>query len=162
MPERVFRVYPFEYFAGPSLASTMLGEAGANIRRMQNKRKTGVMIVTNDPIMRDGLRLCVRREPDMYVVCESCGVAQTIRDFRLYKPDIALIDLQLPRGAGRRAVRAVRAISAQTPVVVLTNYPGDLDTSPRTGEGVTLIVSKTFVKEQVIDAIRKAVAGVRS
>ena len=94
----------------------------------------------------------------MRVVCEAGDVAQTIHDFRLCKPDIALIDLQLPRGAGLLAMNAIRAISPLTPVVVLTNYPGDVDTSPRSGQGATLVVSKTLASEQVIGAIRKAIS----
>jgi DNA-binding NarL/FixJ family response regulator len=125
---------------------------------MQNERKIAVMILSNHPIMRDGLRLRVQREPDMYVVCESGDVKQTIHDLRLCKTDIALIDLQLPRGAGSLAMNAIRGISPQTPLVVLTNYPGDVDTSPRTGEGPTLVVSRTLVSAQVITAIRTAVA----
>lgn len=94
----------------------------------------------------------------MYVVCESGDVKQTIHDLRLCKTDIALIDLQLPRGAGSLAMNAIRGISPQTPLVVLTNYPGDVDTSPRTGAGPTLVVSRTLVSAQVITAIRTAVA----
>jgi DNA-binding NarL/FixJ family response regulator len=129
---------------------------------MHNKRKIAVMVVTNQPIMRDGLRLRVEQEPDMQVVCESVDLTQTIRDFRLRKPDIALIDLQLPRGAGLEVMNAIRAISPQTPLVVLTNYPGDVDTSPRSAQGPTLLVSKTFVSEQVIAAIRQAVGATRN
>lgn len=125
---------------------------------MQNERKIAVLIATNHPIMRDGLRLRVQQERDMYVLCESGDVEQTIRDFRLCRPDIALIDLQLPRGAGLLAMNALRAISPRTPLVVLTSYPGDVDTSPRSGAGPTLVVSRTLVSEQVITAIRTAVA----
>jgi two-component system, NarL family, response regulator len=125
---------------------------------MQNQRKIAVMIVSNHPIMRDGLRLRVQQEPDMHVVCEPGDVKQTIYDLRRCRPDVALIDLQLPRGAGLLAMNAIRGISPQTPLVVLTNYPGDVDTSPRAAEGPTLVVSKTLVSEQVIDAIRAAVA----
>jgi DNA-binding NarL/FixJ family response regulator len=128
---------------------------------MHNKRKIAVMVVTNQPIMQDGLRLRVEQEPDMHVVCETADVTQTIRDFRLCKPDIALIDLQLPRGAGLEVMNAIRAISPRTPLVVLTNYPGDIDTSPRSAEGPTLVVSKTLVSEQVIAAIRKGVTDAR-
>ena len=125
---------------------------------MQNERNIAVLIATNHPIMRDGLRLRVQQERDMYVVCESGDVEQTIGDFRLHKPDIALIDLQLPRGAGLLAMNAIRALSPQTPLVVLTNYPGDVDTSPRRSEGPTLVVSRTLVSEQITTAIRTAVA----
>ena len=92
----------------------------------------------------------------MYVVCQTGDVERTLREFRLCKPDIALIDLQLPRGAGLLAMNAIRGIAPPTPLVVLTNYPGDVDTSPRAGEGPTIVVSRTLVSEQLISAIRTA------
>ena len=125
---------------------------------MQAQPTIAVMIVTNHPIMRDGLRLRVEHESDMNVVCEAVDLSQTIRDFQRCRPQVVVIDLQLPRGAGLKAMNAIRKISPRTPLVVLANYPGEVDTSPRPNEGATEVVSKTYAGEQVILAIRKALA----
>jgi two-component system NarL family response regulator len=122
---------------------------------MQSKSVITVMIVTNHPIMREGLRLRVEQQPDMEVVCESDDPSQTLRDFRRCDPDVTLIDLQLPRGAGLQLMNAIRAISASTPLVMLANYPGEVDTSPRAGQGPTRVVYKNLASEQIILAIRE-------
>jgi DNA-binding NarL/FixJ family response regulator len=83
------------------------------------------MIVADQPIMSDGLRLVFEREPDMEVVCETRELRQVLRDFATCHPDTVLVDLQLPQGEGMRAVRALRKLSPALPIVVLTMYPGE-------------------------------------
>lgn len=111
------------------------------------------MIMADHPIMRDGLRLLVQREPGLRVVGTSNDAAQFLQDFIACKPDVTIIDCQRPRGAGVSVVNAIRAIAPQAPLVVLTNYPGEIDTSPRVGQGCILAVSKTSVSEDVMPAI---------
>ena len=117
-----------------------------------------VMIVTNHPIMGDGLRLRVQHEPDMRAVCVASDLHRALRELELHKPDVAVIDLQSPPGAALQAIKAIRRISPGTPLVILTDYPEEFDTSARTGEGATIAVSKTLASEQVILAIREAIA----
>ena len=119
------------------------------------------MIVTDHPIMRDGLRLCVQHEPDMQVVCEASDLTQTLREFGLCKPDIAVIDLQSPQGSGLRAMTAIRKLFPGTPLVILTTYPDELETCRRAGEGTTVVVSKTLTSEEVILAMRQAIEASR-
>jgi DNA-binding NarL/FixJ family response regulator len=125
---------------------------------MHPKRRIAVMIVTDQQIMRDGLRLRIQQEADMCVVCEASDLSQTIRDLRLCRPEVVVIDLHSPQGVGQQAVRALRMISPGTPLVVLADYPGEVSIPPRVGESVTLIVPKMLANEQVIPAIRKGVS----
>jgi DNA-binding NarL/FixJ family response regulator len=126
---------------------------------MHSQPTIAVMIVTNQPIMRDGLRLRVQQESDMRVACETSDLPQTVRDFHLCRPDVVVIDLQLPRGADLRIMTAIRKVSPGAPLVVLANYPDEIDTSPHAGEGATVMVSKTLVSEQLILAIRQAITA---
>jgi DNA-binding NarL/FixJ family response regulator len=115
-----------------------------------------VMIVTNHPIMREGLRLRVQQELDMHVVSEASDLPQILRDFIAFKPDVTLIDLQLPRGAALKAMSAIRALSPAAPLVALMSYPGEFDMLPRTGQGRILVVSKTSPSEEIVLAMRQA------
>jgi two-component system, NarL family, response regulator NreC len=126
---------------------------------MQAPARIAVMIASDHPIMRDGLRLRIQQEPDMRIVCEASDLAQILRDFQICRPHVVVIDLLLPRDAGRRAVSGIEAISPLTPLVVLNDDPFELDESPRTAEGTIVIVSKVRVSEQVIPAIRSALAA---
>jgi DNA-binding NarL/FixJ family response regulator len=117
------------------------------------------MIVTDHPIMRDGLRLRVQQEADMCVVCNASNLSQTLRDFQTCRPDVVVIDLHLPQGAGVRAMNAITTMSPRTPLVVLADYPDEMDASPRAGVGATVIVAKMSASERVIPAIRQAISA---
>ena len=113
-----------------------------------------VMIAANHPIMRDGLRLRVQREPDMRVVCEVSDPSHTLRNIALCSPDVVLIDLQLPHGACREVMDGIRKLSPSTPMVVLAYYPEEIDRSCRPGQGQIRVLSNTAASETVIAAIR--------
>jgi len=125
---------------------------------MQAQSKIAVMIVCNHPIMRHGLRLRVQHEADMFVACEACNPRQILGDFHRCRPDAVLIDLQSPRSADLRAITSIRELSPGIPVVVLADYPGEVEASHVTGRGATVVVSKILASEQIIRAIRKAMS----
>ena len=118
-------------------------------------RSIGVMIVTNHPIMQEGLRILVQQESDMHVVCEASDTTSTLQDFRECNPDVVLIDLQSPRGAGVGLVYEIRRQSPGTRLVVLTSYPSEMDQRIRDAEGPTLLLSKDSAGVELISAVRK-------
>jgi DNA-binding NarL/FixJ family response regulator len=124
----------------------------------ESHRVIEVMIVTDHPIMQEGLRILVQQETDMCVVCEASDASRTLQDFNECDPDVVLIDLQLPRGAGSGLVNAIHRRSPSTPLVVLTSYPEETDHSTTPDEGRTLIISKDSAGAEVIPAIRELVA----
>lgn len=116
------------------------------------------MIASDHPIMRDGLRLRIQQERDMYVVCEAGDLAQILRDLQICRPDVVVLDLHLPRGAGARAISRIRGLSPMMPLVILANDPAEL-TESRSSDILT--VSKISASEEVIPAIRKAIGARR-
>ena len=115
------------------------------------------MIVNDHPIMRVGLRLAVQREPDLQLVCEVADAAEAVLQFERYHPDVVLIDLQLPHGSGLRAIEAIRALSPNAPVVVLTTFPGEADISPAAdAPGPIRYVSKAAPSEEIMAAVRES------
>ena len=117
--------------------------------------KIRVMIVNDHPIMRVGLRLAVQRESDMQVVCEVEDAAEAVPAFIRYRPDVVLIDLQLPHGSGLRAIEAIHALSPISPVVVLTTFPGE-DVPIGADQGPIMSVSKAAPSEEIMAAVREA------
>jgi DNA-binding NarL/FixJ family response regulator len=124
---------------------------------MQQQLEIAVMIVSDHPIMRDGLRLCIQRETDMWVVCEASDLTQTLREFWICRPHVVVIDLSQPRGAGLHAMDAIRNLSPEMPLVI---FVSELDEfSGSTGiQGATVIVSRTRASQEIIPAIRKLIA----
>jgi DNA-binding NarL/FixJ family response regulator len=124
---------------------------------MQQQLKIAVMIASDHPIMRDGLRLCIQREADMWVVCEASDLAQIPRELRICRPHVVVIDLTQPRDAGLRAMNAIRNLSPEMPLVIFVSELEELDQSPGT-QGATVIVSRTRASQEIIPAIRKVIA----
>jgi DNA-binding NarL/FixJ family response regulator len=118
--------------------------------------KTRVMIVNDHPIMRVGLRLAVQREADLELVCEVADEAEAVLQFKRCRPDVVLIDLQLPQGSGLRAIEAIHGLSPQSPVVVLTTFPGEADVPAGNASGPIVYVSKAAPSEEIMAAVREA------
>lgn len=128
---------------------------------MPNVPRIAVMILTDHPIMRDGLRLRIQQESDMYVVGEAGDLAQTLRDLPRCRPDILLIDLQSPRDAGLRAANAIRRLAPEMPLVLLADCPAGADTLTGLIRGPTAIVPKILTNERIISAIHQAMSDSR-
>jgi DNA-binding NarL/FixJ family response regulator len=124
---------------------------------MQQQLKIAVMIASDHPIMRDGLRLCIQREADMWVVCEASDLAQILREFRICRPHVVVIDLSQPRNAGLRAMNAIRNRQPEMPLVIFVSELEELGESPGT-QGATAIVSRIRASQEIIPAIRKVIA----
>jgi DNA-binding NarL/FixJ family response regulator len=125
---------------------------------LEAESRIAVMIASDHPIMRDGLRLRIQQESDMYVVCDGGDLEQILHEFQICRPDVVVIDLHLPRGVGVRAMESIRAVSPGTPLVVLANYPGEVHEARRPGQAAVVTVPKISANEQIIPGIRKAIA----
>lgn len=119
------------------------------------------MIASDHPIMRDGLRLRIQQESDMYVVWEAGDRAEITRGLRSCRPDVVVLDLHLPQGVGVRATNGIRGLSPPMPLVVLVDYPGEAPESRPAARVCTVTVSKISVNEQIIPAIRQVIAAAR-
>jgi two-component system, NarL family, response regulator NreC len=120
------------------------------------QQKIGVMTASDHPIMRDGLRLCIQKEPDMWLVCETGDLAQLRRELKACRPQVVVIDLS-PRDAGIRAMDAVRHLSPKMPLVVIVSEVEEYHEAhaPR---GATVFISRIRASREIIAAIRAVAA----
>ena len=121
-----------------------------------------VMCVDDHRLMREGIRRIVALQPDMVVVAEASNGAEAVELFQKHRPDVTLMDLQLPTMNGHEAIKAIRQIQPDARIVVLTMYYGDEDVYRAIAAGVMGYILKDAVPDDLIHVIREVHAGRRS
>lgn len=120
-----------------------------------------IMLVDDHPMMRAGLRAALNDESDMKVVAEIADGGTAIEAFPRYLPDLVIMDLQMPGIDGIQAIRGIREIALQVPIVVLTSYPGDARVKRALASGATSYLLKTASSKEITDCVRAAYLGRR-
>ncbi|WP_423357766.1 response regulator [Dyella halodurans] len=110
-------------------------------------------------MMRDGLRATIELETDMQVAGEAVDGAQAIELFEALRPDVTLLDLQMPHVDGLQALTAIRKLKPDASIVVFTIYPGDARVTQALTLGATSYLLKSARKDEIVAAIRAAAHG---
>ncbi len=110
-------------------------------------------------MMRDGLRTAIALETDMEVVGEAIDGAEAIALFETLRPDVTLMDLQMPNIDGLQAITVIRKLLPDAAIVVFTVYPGDARVTQALTLGATSYLLKSSSRKDIIAAIRAAVEG---
>ena len=84
-----------------------------------------ILTVDDHPLLRAGIAGLIADEPDMVLVAEAENGRDAIALFRRHRPDVTLMDLQMPEMDGFGALEAIRAQEPDARIVMLTTYPGD-------------------------------------
>lgn len=130
-----------------------------NGRKLDSDSPIRVLIVDDHPMMRDGLRSTIELEKDMCVIGEAIDGAQAIQMHATLRPDVTLLDLQMPHVDGLQALTAIRKSQPEASVVVVTIYPGDARVTRALTLGATSYLLKSASSEEIIGTIREAAAG---
>ena len=85
-----------------------------------------ILVVDDHPVLRDGVAAILETESDLTLVGEARDGAEAIVRFRELKPDVTLMDLQMPRLGGVEAITTIRAEFPNARILVLTTYDGDV------------------------------------
>lgn len=118
-----------------------------------------VLITDDHPAMRQGLASAIAREVDMKVVAEAADGAEAIAMYRLHRPRVALLDLQMPNIDGIGAIETIRSEFPEANLIVLTSYPGDARVTRALSMGATSYLLKTAPLDEIIRAIRSSLMG---
>jgi DNA-binding NarL/FixJ family response regulator len=123
---------------------------------------TTVLLVDDHELIRQGLARAFERDADMTVVGQAGSVAEGISAWQTLQPDVVVTDLQLPDGHGLEVVRAIRATSDTTGVVVLTMHAGDDQIFAAMEAGASGFVGKDTRATEVVSAAKHAAVAPRS
>jgi DNA-binding NarL/FixJ family response regulator len=132
-------------------------------RRPQDKaaeeKRINVFIVDDHPVVRRGLNLLFRMEPDMACCGEAETVAEALRGIEAAKPDVAVVDLSLRDSSGLELVKDLHAYHPEMPVVVLSMHDETLYAERVLKAGARAYLMKDEAQETILTAIRKVVGG---
>jgi DNA-binding NarL/FixJ family response regulator len=120
-----------------------------------------ILCVDDHPLVRDGIAFAVNQQKDMELVGEATNGVEAIAAFRKLRPDITLMDLQMPEMNGIDATAAIREEFPNARIVMLTTYSGDIQASRALKMGAVGYLLKGMLRTELIDTIRAVHAGHR-
>ena len=120
-----------------------------------------VLICDDHPMMREGLSAVIASQTDMLLVGEAGDGREALAQFRALRPDVTLIDLQMPEVDGIEAIRSIRAEFPQARIAVLTTYRGDVRAVQAIRAGAQAYLLKSALRKELTEAIRALAAGKR-
>jgi DNA-binding NarL/FixJ family response regulator len=118
-----------------------------------------ILAVDDHPLLRKGIAALLNAEPDMKLVAEASNGAEAVESFRSHRPDVTLMDLQLP---GLNGIEAIDRILSEFPdarIVVLTTYTGDVQVLRALRAGARAYILKGHVHRELLETIRTVHAG---
>jgi DNA-binding NarL/FixJ family response regulator len=118
-----------------------------------------VLSVDDHALLREGIAALVNTESDMKLVAEASNGQEAIEKFRLHRPDITLMDLQMPVLNGIEAIIGIRSQFPDARIIVLTTYGGDVQALRALKAGARGYLLKGHVRRELMDTIRIVHAG---
>lgn len=126
---------------------------------MSTEREIRVMIVDDHEIVRRGIAEIVDRADGLVVVAEAGTVAEALRRAELVRPEVVLVDLQLPDGTGIDIIKALHQTLPQVNPVVLTSFDDDDALAEALHAGAKAYLLKTVRGAEIADVVRAVAAG---
>jgi len=128
---------------------------------MVDGNKIRILIVDDHPLLREGIAAVIERQEDMALVGEATNGQEAIEGFRMHRPDVTLMDLQMPEMSGIDAILAIRREFSNARIVVLTTFQGDVQALRAFKAGACGYLLKNMLRKELVDTIRTVHAGRR-
>jgi DNA-binding NarL/FixJ family response regulator len=118
-----------------------------------------ILIVDDHPLLREGIAALVGGQTDMTLVAECSNGREAVQAFRTHRPNVTLMDLQMPEMSGLDAIGAIRGEFPDARIIVLTTYSGDVQVVRALQAGAHAYLLKNMVHKELLDTIRAVHAG---
>ena len=120
-----------------------------------------ILTVDDHPLLREGIAAVIEGQSDMQLVGEAANGREALQVFRDCRPDVTLMDLQMPEMDGVDAIGAIHREFPEARVVVLTTYQGDAQALRAFKAGASGYLLKSMLRRELVDTIRNVHAGRR-
>jgi DNA-binding NarL/FixJ family response regulator len=118
-----------------------------------------VLAVDDHPLLREAIAALLAGQSDITLVAEASNGQEAIEQFRTHRPDVTLMDLQMPVMNGLDALIAIRGEFPEARIVVLTTYLGDVQVLRTVKAGARAYLLKSLVRKDLLEIIRLVHAG---
>jgi DNA-binding NarL/FixJ family response regulator len=118
-----------------------------------------VLAVDDHPLLREGISALLAAQPDMKLVAEASNGHEAIEQYRIHRPDVTLMDLQMPEMNGVDAMIAICGEFPRARIIVLTTYTGDVQVLRALKAGARGYLLKNLLRKELLETIRLVHAG---
>jgi DNA-binding NarL/FixJ family response regulator len=125
----------------------------------EDSKRIRILAVDDHPILRQGIAGLIADESDMTLVAEAANGREAIQQFRAHRPDVTLMDLQMPEMNGLDAMLAIRGEFPEARIIMLTTYTGDVQARRALQAGARAYLLKNSLHKELLDTIRAVHAG---
>ncbi|WP_092943274.1 response regulator transcription factor [Roseateles sp. YR242] len=126
-----------------------------------NDRPIRLLVVDDHPMVRMGIGAIIAGQPDMTLVAEAADGLEALSLYEQHRPDITLMDLQMPRMDGMVAMAEILKRSPSARIMVLTTYRGDVHALRALKTGASGYLLKSTIRKEFVTAVRSVHAGKR-
>ena len=124
-----------------------------------DRRPIRVLSVDDHPLFREGVAALLAGQPDLTLIAEASNGREAIDQFRRHRPDVTLMDLQMPEMNGVEAMVAICKEFPSARIIVLTTYVGDALVLRALKAGARAYLLKSLLRKELLETIRLVHAG---
>ena len=124
-----------------------------------NPNSIRILSCDDHPLFRQGIAALLATQPDMSLVAEASNGKDAVQQFRAHRPDITLMDLQMPEMNGLEALSTIRGEFPEARIIMLTTYTGDVQVMRAMKVGARAYLLKSLLDKELLETIRAVHAG---
>ena len=113
-----------------------------------------LLIVDDHFVVRIGLTSALNLEPDLQVIAEARNGKEAVALYQQHRPDVVVMDYQLPELNGAQATAAIRALDPDARIIILSVYKGEEDVHRAVEAGASGYLPKSAEPRELVEAIR--------
>jgi DNA-binding NarL/FixJ family response regulator len=118
-----------------------------------------VRSVDDHPLLREGVAALIGNQTDMVLIAEASNGREALEQFRRHRPDITLMDLEMPDVSGIDAMNAIRGEFPDARIIVLTTHAGDVLVARALKAGARAYLLKGLLRKELLETIRAVHVG---